>query len=518
MDSTIKDDQGGRQPPLVRFCGITKAYASSVVLDDVSFQMSRGSIHGLVGENGAGKSTLIKLMTGAAGITRGSFTFGGDEFTELNPSIAREAGIRVVPQERQVCADQFVLENILLGRMPRRFGGWGPVDWKEAAREAAARLAELGLDIDPFARVRDLSASEVQFVEVARVLSANAKLVIMDEPTAALSREEVAALSVVMRRLKERGVTILYVSHHLEEIFELADTVTVLRNGRHVETRAVEGLEMSDLIRLMIGYNPDASKFHAAKGTATDEPYLRVRGVSFRNAVHDVSLEVAPGEIVAVTGGLGSGIADLVKCVIGAVEPDDGTVEVTGQGVIKAPSDAVSKGVAFVTGDRKRAGILPTRDVIDNVDVAWLASRKGFINMPGRRVRAGAQTVSSLNVVCPTIFGPIIYLSGGNQQKVLLGRWMTMGMRCLVLEDPTEGVDIGSRFEIYEVLRSLTAQGLAVLMFTADLEEIELVADRAYVMRDGAIVGNAVAPDITAHGLLEIQYASKHVIRGGTGV
>ncbi len=508
ISATDCSTQEGTSPPLVRFLGLTKVYATSTVLDDVTFDIGVGSIHALVGENGAGKSTLIKLLTGVTGVSGGAIEIDGATQDDLSPSVARAMGIRVVPQERHVCSDMSVIDNVLLGRMPRMFGKWGPIRWSDAASETAKRLGEIGLDVNPYSKLRDLTVSEVQFVEVARSLSANARLVIMDEPTAALSQVEVRSLARVMRQLKEQNVSILYVSHHLEEVFELADTVTVLRNGSHVHTSPVEGLEMSELIRLMIGYNPDTSKLRSVAAASEQRtPFMRVQNVSYRSKVRDVSFNVFNGEVIAVTGGVGSGVDELAKCVIGAVKIDAGSVDVVGKGPISGPANATGMGVAFVSGDRKRSGLLSARDIVDNVDLAWLACRSSILDMPLRRERAAAEQVAEMGVVCSSLFRPIMYLSGGNQQKVLVGRWLAMGMDCLVLEDPTEGVDIGSRFEIYGLLRRLASNGSAVLIFSSDLEEIELVADRALVMRDGEIVGTATAPNITAHELLDIQYS-----------
>ncbi len=502
-------NQGRAGAPLIRFQGVCKAYAGSVVLNDVTFDISQGSIHALVGENGAGKSTLIKLITGVTGLSGGVIEFDGDAYEEITPSRAREIGICVVHQERHVCPDLSVMDNVLLGRIPKMFGSRGPVRWSTAVSETLERLEQIGLNVSPHARVGDLTASQIQLVEIARALSANARLVVMDEPTAALSRLEVRLLSQILRRLKREGVTILYVTHHLEEVFELADTVTILRNGEHVVTRPVDGLEMSTLIRLMIGRDPRVSNAPTA-ARHEHKRYLAARNVSYRTLVRDVSFDVAAGEIVAITGGAGSGSPDLAKCIVGAVRLHGGSVEVEGRGLIKRPQDAARMDIAFVPGDRKRTGIQSERDVVDNVDLSWLARRAGHIDLPSRRTRVAAGCVDALRVECPSIHSPIRYLSGGNQQKVLLGRWLGTGMnlKCLVLEDPTEGVDIGSRFEIYELLRRLAVEGVAVLIFTADLEEVELIADRALVMREGRIVGSASAPAITAHNLLEMQYGA----------
>jgi ribose transport system ATP-binding protein len=498
---------GSPAQPLVRLEGVAKAYLGVRALDDVSFAIAPGSVHALVGENGAGKSTLIKLVAGAAPPSAGAIVIHGVAHASLTPRGARDLGVRLVPQERHVCPDLSVAENVLLGRLPRRWAGRGPVDHRAARREARERLAQVGLDLDPRTPMRELGVAQTQAVEIARALSAQARLVIMDEPTAALTAADVRVLFGVVRRLRAQGVSFLYVSHHLEEIFEVADTVTVLRDGRHVVTRPVDGLTMPELITLILGRSPDQVELGGRDGQA-GPVVVEVDGLRRRPALDGVSLQIRAGEVLAVTGGIGSGRSELARSLVGVEPLEAGEVRVAGAGRIRGPAHAVAQGIAFLPEDRKGQGILGVRDIVDNIDVGWLARARRPLDLPRRRRREAAVQVRRLRIRTPHLDQPARLLSGGNQQKMLLGRWLNVDARVLVLDGPTEGVDIGSRLEIYALLRELAARGLAVVIFTSDLEEVRLVADRAVVLRRGRIAGELAAADISEERLLALEYGT----------
>ena len=298
----------------------------------------------------------------------------------------------------------------------------------------------------------------------------------MDEPTAALAAADVQLLFDIMRRLRDEGMTFLYVSHHLEETFQLADSVTVLRDGRHVVTRPTKGLSMDELIRLIIGRDADASDFGRRDATDKSAIVISARSVSMQGALERVSLDVHAGEVLAITGGLGSGRAELAHCLVGATSVESGSITGPGGRVIRSRDAAARMGIAFLPSDRKHRGILEGRDIVDNIDVGRLATNTSFLDLPMRRRAAASAQVSRLGIKCPGLDRPIKLLSGGNQQKVLLGRWLSVGMKALVLDGPTEGIDIGSRFEIYRLLRQLAEQKVAIVIFTSDLEEAQLVA------------------------------------------
>lgn len=499
------------EAPFVVLRGLSKEYPGVRALIDVSFDVAPGSVHGLVGENGAGKSTLIKLIAGAVRPSAGSIEVAGQPHAYLTPRSARALGIRVVAQERQACGDLTITENVLLGRLPKVGGWFGPVSYGRAHREAARGLEEIGLDVDPRQRMRDLSVAQIQLVEIARALSANARLVIMDEPTAALSGGEVARLFEVVRRLRERGVSFLYVSHHLEEVFEIADTVSVLRDGRHVVSRPVEGLTVESLVELLLGRKPEMLERERRAGLEAGSlpPVLEVLDAHKRPTLHGVELTVRAGEILAVTGGVGSGKRELARCMAGIAQPEVGEIRLAGGDRLRSPRQAISNGIAFLPEDRKHEGVLADLDVVANVGIGRVATARSLLDMPARRRRDATEMVRRLRIKTPSIHQAARLLSGGNQQKTLLGRWLSVSVRVLVLDGPTEGIDIGSRFEIYELLRGLAATGMAVVVFTSDFEEVRLLADRAIVLQRGKVAGEITSgEEITEERLYALQYGA----------
>ncbi|MEN3283242.1 MAG: ribose transport system ATP-binding protein [Solirubrobacteraceae bacterium] len=490
--------------PVVAVRGLSKAYPGVRALDDVSFEVAPGSVHALLGENGAGKSTLIKLVAGAARPASGEIVLDGRAHAALTPRAARAAGIRLVAQERQACGDLSVAENVMLGRLPRR-GRFGPVDMRAARREAARRLREVGVTLDPAMPIRELSAAQTQLVEIARALSANARLVIMDEPTAALGGADVAVLFDVIRDLRDRGVSFLYVSHHLEEVFQLADTVTVLRDGRHIVTRPAEGLTMEGLVTLLLGRSPTQLEVQRTRAGDGDVA-LEVHDVHRRPSLRGVTLRARAGEILAVTGGIGAGRRELARVIMGIDAPEAGEVILAGHGRVRSPRHAVRAGMAYLPEDRKRQGVLADLSVADNIALGRLATDRSALSWPGSRAREGSAMVRRLGVRTPSARQAARLLSGGNQQKAMLARWLSVDVRILVLDGPTEGIDIGSRLEIYDLLRALADRGKAIVLFTADFEEVCLVADRAIVLRAGRVAGQLAGDEISEERLYGLQY------------
>ena len=500
----IESDAGAR---LIALRRLGKEYPGVRALDDVSFDIAPGSVHALVGENGAGKSTLIKLIAGAMRPSAGEIEIDGRPHAALTPRSARALGIRLVAQERQSCGDLTVTENVLLGRIPTRGGAYGPVSYGRAHSEARERLEEIGLDVDPRRRMRELSVAQVQLVEIARALSASARLVIMDEPTAAMSGADVRVLFGVIAKLRARGVSFLYVSHHLEEIFELADTVTVLRDGRHVTTQPLEGLDMDRLVELLLGHKPETLDV-AQRESRPSETILEVVDAHKKPGLRGVALRVRAGEVLAVTGGIGSGRRELARCVAGIEQPEAGEVRLAGGARLRNPRQAIRHGIAFLPEDRKYEGVLADLDVVDNVGIGRRAAQRSMLDLPGRRRRDAAEMVARLRVKTPSLRQAVRLLSGGNQQKMLLGRWLNVGIRVLVLDAPTEGVDIGSRLEIYGFLRDLSDAGVAVVIFSSDFEEVRLVADRAVVLRRGRVAGELSSGEITEERLYTLEYGT----------
>ena len=496
------------ESPALRLINLAKEYPGVRALTGVSFDVRRARVHALVGENGAGKSTLISLIAGTNHPTAGGIEIDGVLHPTITPRAARALGIRLVPQERQVCEDLTVAENVLLGAPPTR-SALAVVDRRAMNRHASERLAHVGLAaIDPRMSMRDLTVVQTQLVEVARAMSSNARLIIMDEPTAALGGADVQTLFAGIRRLRDHGVSFLYVSHHLEEIFEVADDVTVLRDARHVVTREVKGLTVDELVVLLLGRSPEEIQLEQL-GPAGGDALIEVKDVHRAPTLRGVSMDVRAGEVLAVTGGIGSGRRELARALVGIEKPHAGEVRIAGAGVVRGPAHAVRCGVALVPEDRKNEGILAALDVADNIGLGRLAAARHVLNLPRRRRREAVDMVAHLRVKTPSIHQPVRLLSGGNQQKALLGRWLNVGVRCLVLDGPTEGIDIGSRLEIYALLRELAGQGVAVVICSSDFEEVKLVADRVVVLRRGRVAGELTGGAISEERLYALQYGKR---------
>jgi ABC-type sugar transport system ATPase subunit len=487
--------------PVLSVRGIVKRYGPVRVLDGVGLELRAGTIHALVGANGAGKSTLIKVIAGLVPPTGGTITLGGEELAALTPRLARERGVFLVPQERHVCPDLTVAENVLLGRVPTRAG----LLRRGAMLEDAARaLAQVGLDtLDPRTRMRGLTVAQTQLVEVARALSARARVVIMDEPTAALGPDEVRALFEAIRRVQQQGVAFLYVSHHLEEIFALADEVTVLRDGRHVTTRPTRSLDLNELITLLLGRTLDETVPRALPSAGP--VVLEARDLRRGRELDGISLDVRAGEVLVVTGGIGSGRTELLRVLVGALPLDGGRVVRVGRGPVRSPADAVRRGIGFLPEDRGSEAILAERDLADNVDLGRLAASGRHVSRPRDRVAAAERQVTGLGVRTTARRQSISRLSGGNQQKVLLGRWLEAGAEVLVLEGPSTGVDLGSREELHRAIRRFAADGGAVVLATSDLAEACQLGDRALVMRRGRIAAELVGTAITEERLMTLE-------------
>ena len=495
------------ETPVLSAHELSKAYPGVVALRAVSLAVAPGSVHALVGENGAGKSTLVKIVTGAIAPDSGWLEVAGTCVASLTPRTARDLGISVIHQERQIAHDLTVAENVLLGRMPR--GRCGGVSWQAARRRAAELLEQVGLDVDPRGPVAGLGVAQLQAIEIARALAVDARLLVMDEPTSALGGADVQRLFATIRSLREGGVSVVYISHHLDEIFSVADTVTVLRDGRHIVTRPVAGLGEDELVELMLGRRPEGlvQRAGGAADAAAGEVVLRAVAVTRQPGLHGVSLDVRAREVLCVTGSLGSGRRELARCLAGIERPDSGSVE-SGGATLRGPRHAIANGVVFLPEDRKREGLLLALTVFDNLTYGELVGQRSPIVRP-RRLRVKAfSLVERLRIRTPSLGTPVRLLSGGNQQKVVLGRWLSTGARVFVFDEPTAGIDVGTKLEIYQLLRELATQGAAVVLFSSDYEEIKLMADRAVVLRRGLVAGELRGEDVTEERLIALELAA----------
>lgn len=480
--------QVGTGEPLLGIAGLSKSFAGVRALENVSFDLRRGEIHALVGENGAGKSTLIKVITGAHSPDQGTLTFDGKAVGALDPQAARGLGITAVYQQPALFPDLTVAENIRLGR--GQGGPWQRVDRARAREEARALLGRIGARIDAEAVVGSLRMPEQQMVEIARALGAQARLLILDEPTASLSDQEVDHLLRILRDLRRDGVGIVYISHRMEELFTLADRVTVLRDGRTVATRAMAEVDRAELIRLMVGR--ELSAIFPKKTVPVGDVVLEARGLGCRaSGVHDVSLALHAGEIVGLAGLVGSGRTELARVLFGLTPADSGEMRVRGEPVtIDSPARAVETGLAYVPEDRRRHGVILEMPVRENATLAILRtlSKGAFLDFARER-RLASDFVEQLGIKTASVDSAAGTLSGGNQQKVALARWLATRPAVIVLDEPTQGIDVGAKAEIHRLMGDLAEQGLAVLMISSDMPEVLGLSDRVAVMHDGTLAG-----------------------------
>ncbi|WP_141014477.1 sugar ABC transporter ATP-binding protein [Nocardioides sambongensis] len=488
-DATIDPTATGAQAPvLLRARGLTKSFVGHTVLADVDLDLRAGQVHGLVGENGAGKSTLMKILAGVHVADRGSVELDGQPVTFHHPLQAQHAGISTVFQEFNLLPERSVAQNLWLGREPRRRG---LVDVARMHRDTQDLLDQLGVDgLRPQQSVRSLSVAEQQVVEIAKAVSYDARIISMDEPTAALADHEVQLLYRIIGELTGRGVAILYVSHRLKEIFDLCDTITVLKDGRQVTTRAADDLDGSELIRLMVGREMSAFFPDPAPGTEVGEPRLELRAAG-NGYVDGVDLTLRAGEIVGIAGLQGSGRTELMEAVFGVQPFTRGEMRVGGRPVRPgSPRAAVRAGLALITEDRKATGLALNQSILDN---ALGPVRAVFPFRTPRARREVPGLLSNMAVAARALDQEVQFLSGGNQQKVVLGRWLVTEPRVMLMDEPTRGIDVGAKHAIYELMRVLAAEGVAVLMVSSELPEVIGMSDRILVMRDGRVAGELPA-------------------------
>ncbi|MGP9016951.1 sugar ABC transporter ATP-binding protein [Streptomyces sp. BR1] len=488
------------QGELLRIDGIRKAFPGVVALEGVDFELRRGEVHVLLGENGAGKSTLIKTLSGAHRPDSGRILADGREVRIHSAQDAERLGIATIYQEFTLVPDLTVAENIFLGRQPRRFG---MIDRKRMEADAAVLLERVGVDVAPHARVRELGIARLQMVEIAKALSLDARVLIMDEPTAVLTSEEVDKLFTLVRGLRADGVGIVFITHHLDEIAALGDRVTVLRDGRSVGQVPASTPE-DELVRLMVGRDIDQQ--YPRERPDVGAPLLSVRALTRKGAFHDVSFEVRAGEVVGLAGLVGAGRTEVARAVFGADRYDSGTVEVRGEPLPRHDVNAaMGAGIGLVPEDRKGQGLVLDASVQENLGLVTLrsATRAGLVDRKGQRA-AAARIAERLGVRMAGLGQPVRTLSGGNQQKVVIGKWLLADTKVLILDEPTRGIDVGAKVEIYQLVNELTAAGHAVLMISSDLPEVLGMSDRVLVMAQGRIAGELPAGEATQEAVMEL--------------
>ena len=497
MTATLPDADA---PLALRMRGIRKAFPGVVALDGVDFEVRRGEVHVLLGENGAGKSTLMKVLSGALGKDAGEIELEGRRVEIEGPAHAQELGIRIIYQEFNLIPQLSAAENIFLGKEPTL--GGGILDRRRMAREAERLLSELGVRIDPNRAVRDLGIAQQQMVEVAKALSGEARVLIMDEPTSALTETEIHELFATIGRLTATGVAVIYISHRLEEVERIGHRVTVLRDGRLVATHGVGEVTIAHLIRLMA--NRELTEHYPKKRVPPGRELLRVEGLTRAGVLRDVSFTLHAGEVLGVAGLLGAGRTELARAIMGADPLDAGRVIVKGEEVrVRAPRDAIRRGVGFLPEDRKTQGLVLELAVSRNLALPSTTrlSRLGVVDAGAEKALAG-RWVDELRVKTPGLEQRVVLLSGGNQQKVVLGKWLAADVDVLIMDEPTRGIDVGSKVEIYQLMNQLTAQGRGILMISSELPEVLGMSDRILVMRQGRIAAELDAVAATQEAVL----------------
>ena len=502
-------------PPLLEVIGVSKQFAGVTALNDVSLDVQPGEILGLLGENGAGKSTLLKILSGAQPPSSGRIIFGGQDYKPAGPEAAKRAGIVTIYQELSLIPTLSVAENIFIGRAP--VGPFRIIDWRKMRQETRGIVARVGLTINPDTPVSALSVAEQQLVEIARALSLESRLIIMDEPTSALTETEVSRLLAIMNRLREQSVAIMFVTHRLEEASAICDRITVLRDGRlagHL-VRERGPVPLPRIIEKMVGRAASELYARPAQREIAGAVRLSVRGlqtVRDPDAPHaivlqGVDLDLKAGEILGVAGLVGSGRTELARAIFGADKIAAGTITLDGQAIAPgSPADAIALGIGLVPEDRKHQAIFPMLGILQNFSVATLKFySSGLGIMSERRERAAlAEFKKMLSIRMASAEQQMDGLSGGNQQKVILARWLARDPKVLIVDEPTRGVDVGAKAEVHQILVQLAARGIAVMVISSELPEILAVSDRIVTMRQGRVNGGMMAVDATEEKLMAL--------------
>lgn len=485
--------------PVIRMRQITKAFGGVRALKGVQLDLYAGEVHALLGENGAGKSTFIKIMTGVHQPDSGTIELNGEMVHFANPREAQQHGIAAIYQEPSLFPDLSIAENILVGRQPLRRGR---VSWAAMNQQASELLGRLGVQLDPRTKARHLSVAQQQMVEIARALSVQARVLIMDEPTSSLTSNEVEDLFRITRQLRQTGTAIIFISHRLEELFALADRVTTLRDGEYVSTRAMTNVTTAELIQMMVGRQLDElfPKQLVARGAVR----LEVKNLTVANAFQDISFTLHAGEIVGMAGLVGAGRTDVACALFGIKPAIRGQIRLDGQPVtITNPQQAMALGISYVPEDRQHHGLVLPMTIGDNVTLPVLKglTSKGWLR-PQREKVIAQEATHKLEVKATSIRQKAQELSGGNQQKVVLAKWLNTNPRVLILDEPTRGIDVGTKAAVHRLMSHLAAQGMAILMISSELPEVLGMSDRILVMREGHITGEFSRAEATAEKLM----------------
>jgi rhamnose transport system ATP-binding protein len=479
---------------------ITKRFSGVEVLHEVSFSLYPGEVHALLGENGAGKSTFIKVITGVHQPDKGEIYLNGKRVHFGDTRESRQAGIAAIYQELSLFPDLDVAENIFVGRQPTTTGG--RIDWRKLYGDAGKLLLSLGVHLDLKQKARSLSIAQQQMVEIARAFSINARILIMDEPTSSLTLNEVADLFRLVRRLREEGTAIVFISHRLEELFELADRVTVMRDGSYVDTCSIKDVSRDDLIRLMVGRT--ITDLFPKQDVKAGEVVLKVENLARAGSFHNVSFELRKGEILGMAGLVGAGRTNVARAIFGVEPATAGSIQLDGQEVaITSPQQAIKLGLAYVPEDRQLHGLIPAMPITSNISLPMLYkyAQHGWLQDKTER-KSAYDAALQMEVRANNMWQLARELSGGNQQKIVLSKWLSTKPRILILDEPTRGIDVGTKAAVHALMSKLAAEGMAILMISSELPEILGMSDRVIVMREGHMTGQFSRADATQEKII----------------
>lgn len=484
---------------LFRMEGISKTFPGVKALDNVSFSVNKGEVHGLVGENGAGKSTLMKIMSGVYKADEGKIFIEGKQVVVDNVSKAQELGISIIFQELNLCPHLSVADNIFIGRMPQK----GPViNGKQMHKDAKRILDELGIHLNTHEAVSSLSVAQQQMVEIAKAISQNSRILVLDEPTAALTEKEIEQLFHIIRGLQKKGVGMVYISHRMEELSQICERVTVIRDGQYIGTRIYKDITVDELVNMIVGRTLEDKypKYERKIGDILFE----AKNIRRKNVVNVDHLYVRSGEILGVAGLMGSGRSEIMRCIFGADKADSKELYLNGKLIdINSPNQAISHGIGYATEDRKFDGLALSLDIQYNINMAHLPniSRMGIIND-----KVGAENAENykklLKIRTPNLRQSAVNLSGGNQQKIVLAKWLCNDTKVLIVDEPTRGIDVGAKYEVYELFNKLSDQGFAIIMISSELPEILGMSDRVIVVHDGSINGELITKETDQEEIL----------------
>lgn len=502
MENTTETSQSSG-PVLLRLEDISKSFPGVKALQHVHLEVYPGEVHALLGENGAGKSTLMKILSGAYTKDSGNIIWEGESIEIHDPHSAQQRGIGIIYQEFNLVPQLSIAENVWIGREPFRNPLLKLLDWDKMFADTASILQELHLDLDPRQPVAGLGVAMQQMVEIAKALSLNARLLIMDEPTSALSENEINQLFDVIRKLRSKGVAVIYISHHLDEVFQICDRGTILRDGQYIATVNVAATTHEELIQLMVGRSLE-QQFPKVSTTAQEEA-LRVQGLTVKGVLEDISFSAYTGEILGIAGLVGAGRTELMKSIFGANPIDAGQIFVFGQPVkINSPEQAIRAGIGLLPEDRKQEGLVLLLSVMQNITLASLdklSNANGLLCLKEERNKV-SDFIDRLRILTPGMAQKVEYLSGGNQQKVVLAKWLASQSKILIFDEPTRGIDVGAKVEVYNLMNLLIQNGVAVIMVSSEMPELLGMSDRIIVMHEGQIAGEFTRDEATQEKIL----------------